>query len=65
MYQYIFDLRLSEDNIYIFYTLGEGSFMNTGDYRYNFYIVDTKTGSRIHLKDLIIAITFMALIGKK
>ena len=50
MYQYIFDLRLSEDNRYIFYTLGEGSFMNTGDYRYNFYIVDTKTGSRIHLK---------------
>ena len=50
MYQYILDLKLSKDNRYIFYTLGESSFMNSGDYRYNFYIVDTKTGSRIHLK---------------
>lgn len=50
MYQYILDLKLSKDNRYIFYTLGGVSFMNTTDYRYNFYIVDTKTGSRIHVK---------------
>ena len=50
MYQDILNFKLSKDNRYIFYTLGEGSFMNTTDYRYNFYIVDTKTGSRIHLK---------------
>lgn len=50
MYQYILNFKLSKDNRYIFYTLGEVSFMNTTDYRYNFYIVDTKTGSRIHLK---------------
>ena len=50
MYQDILNFKLSKDNRYIFYTLGEVSFMNTTDYRYNFYIVDTKTGSRIHLK---------------
>ena len=50
MYQYILDLKLSKDNRYIFYTLGGGSFMNTCNYKYNFYIVDTKTKIRINVK---------------
>ena len=50
IYQYILDLRLSENNKYVFYTLGELYSMNLNEYRYNFYIVDSKRKIRIHLK---------------
>ena len=50
IYQYILDLRLSENNKYVFYTLGELYSMNLNEYRYNFYIVDPKRKIRIHLK---------------
>ena len=46
---YILDLKFSPDNRYIFYTVGEVDFFSS-NYMYDFYVVDTESKTKMHLK---------------
>ena len=46
----VFDTKISPDNKYVFYTVCETPFFYTDGYKYNFYVVDLKTKTRIHAK---------------
>ena len=46
---YILDLKFSHDNRYIFYTVGEVDFFSS-NYMYDFYVVDTESKTKMHLK---------------
>ena len=46
---YILDLKFSPDNKYIFYTVGEVDFFSS-NYMYDFYVVDTESKTKMHLK---------------
>ncbi len=46
---YILDLKFSHDKRYIFYTVGEVDFFSS-NYMYDFYVVDTESKTKMHLK---------------
>ena len=46
---YLLDLKFSPDNRYIFYTVGEVDFFSSV-FIYNFYVVDTESKTKLHLK---------------
>ena len=46
---YLLDLKFSHDNRYIFYTVCEVDFFSS-DLIYNFYVVDTESKTKLHLK---------------
>jgi len=47
----MFDLRLSKDKQYLFYTIGEQGAFSSYDVEYTFCVVDLKSRSRVYLKE--------------